>query len=113
MNLLEVTEKISLKQVTDLEVSDKINVTGGYVSDLLSNVMGQSTEGHVWVTMQGHPNITAVASLLNLACIIVAGGSVVEAATITKANDNNVIIFTSNESSFELVGKLYALGVKG
>lgn len=113
MNLLEVTEKIALKQVTDLEISDKTIITGGYVSDLLSNVMGQSTEGHIWITMQGHPNITAVASLLNLACIIVAGGSAVEAATIAKANDNNVIIFTSDESSFELTGKLYALGVKG
>lgn len=87
-------------------------VTGGYVSDLLSNVMGFAAHGNIWVTMQGHPNIVAVASLAGLAAVIVAGGVIPEPATVDKAEEENITLLTTALPSYAVVGELYRLGVK-
>ncbi len=88
-------------------------VTGGYASDLLSNVMGFAAAGNIWVTMQGHQNIVAVASLAGLAAVAVAGGVAPEPDTVAKAEAEGVVLLTTSLSSFELVGQLYRCGVKG
>jgi len=88
-------------------------VTGGYVSDLLSNVMGFAAAGNVWVTMQGHQNIVAVASLAGLAAIVVAGGVVPEAETVDKAKSEGVVLLTTDLPAFAVVGQLYQNGVRG
>ena len=90
-----------------------LNITGGYASDLLSNVMGQAQAGNVWVTMQGHQNIVAVASLSNLAAVIVAGGSEIDGDSVKKAEKEGIVLCKTNLSSFEAVGRLFKLGVKG
>lgn len=88
-------------------------VNGGYTSDLLSNVMGFAGQGSVWVTMQGHQNIIAVASLAGLAAVIVAGSVEPEKETIQKAEMEGIVLLASGMSAFELVGQLYQLGVRG
>lgn len=88
-------------------------ITGGYASDLLSNVMGHAGVGTVWVTMQAHQNIVAVASLLDLAAVVVAGGAVPDRNTVSKAEHANVMLLTTPLSMFEIVGRLYSLGIKG
>ena len=65
MQIKEVINSLNLQLLThtgDMQAE----VTGGYASDLLSNVMGQAEPGMVWVTMQGHQNVAAVASLIAL-----------------------------------------------
>lgn len=88
-------------------------VTGGYVSDLLSNVMGFAAPGSVWVTMQGHQNVVAVASLAGLAAVVVAGGVAPEPETVAKAEAEGIVLLTTSLASFELVGQLYRNGVTG
>jgi hypothetical protein len=65
----------------------------------------------VWVTMQGHQNIAAVASLIGLSAVIVAGDAPVAEDTLKKAELNDVVIFATEASAFEVVGKLYELGI--
>jgi hypothetical protein len=88
-------------------------VTGGYASDLLSCVMAKAQAGNVWITLQSHPNIVAVASLLNLAGIIITEGVAPEPATLEKAEEQGVPILTTPLTSFTVAGRLAALGVKG
>jgi len=88
-------------------------VTGGYVSDLLSNVMGFAAPGSIWVTMQGHQNIVAVASLAGLTAVVVAGGAAPEPETVAKAEAEGIVLMTTDMPCFELVGQLYRLGVPG
>lgn len=87
-------------------------IKGGYASDLLSHVMARAREGNVWVTVQAHQNIVAVAVLLNLAGIIVAGGIEPQEDTLSKADAEGVAILTTKLPVFEVVGRLYALGVR-
>ena len=112
MTLEELSRQISLEVKT---APGKLNVevTGGYASDLLSCVMAKAQEGTVWVTLQTHSNIVAVASLLNLAGIIVTEGMTLDATTVEKANEEGVPILTSGLTAFTVVGRLFELGVPG
>lgn len=110
MQLNEVMKALNLEQVTSCADLSK-EVTGGYVSDLLSNVMGQAQPGMIWITMQGHKNIAAVGSLIGMAAVIVAGDSKVEEEAVKKGSENSLPIFKTALSSYEVAGKLFALGV--
>jgi hypothetical protein len=91
--------------------ADKLQspVKGAYSSDLLSDVMGKAREGEVWITMQTHRNIIAVASLKELAAILIVNGSRPEAETIATATAEGVILLGTKERSFVTCGKLYKL----
>ncbi len=87
-------------------------VTGGYVSDLLSDVIANAKEGDVWITLQLHQNIIAVAFLNNLAGIIIVNGRQPEEATINKAQEQGVVVLCSSLPAYEIAGRLYQLGVR-
>ncbi|MBI5474299.1 MAG: serine kinase [Ignavibacteriae bacterium] len=86
-------------------------VTGGYVGDLLSDVMANSKAGNVWITMQTHVNIVAVAVLKELAAIIIVNGRHPAEETLKKAAEEKVPILSSTLSAFDVAGRLYFLGV--
>jgi predicted transcriptional regulator len=88
-------------------------VTGGYAGDLLSDVIAHSRKGNIWVTIQTHPNIVAVAAMKELAGIILAGGREPDSETLQKAEEEEVPILVSSLFTFELVGKLYQKGISG
>ena len=110
MTLREMAAALELTIVSDTAALDE-PLAGGYVSDLLSHVMGQAKAGQVWVTMQGHQNIVAVASLVGLAAVIVAGGIEPEEQTVTKAAEQEVILCKTALSTYEVAGRLYKLGI--
>jgi hypothetical protein len=88
-------------------------VTGGYAADLLSCVMAKAQTGNVWVTLQSHPNIVAVASLLDLAGIIITEGMTPDIITIEKAEEEGIPILTTQLTTYTIVGRLFELGVPG
>jgi BioD-like phosphotransacetylase family protein len=90
-----------------------VEVTGGYASDLLSCVMAKAQTGNVWVTLQSHPNVVAVASLINLAGVIITEGMTPDAMTIEKAEGEGIPILTTGLTTFTVVSKLSHLGVLG
>lgn len=108
----ELCRQLSLEVRTAAEKLDT-EVTGGYAADLLSHAMAKAQEGNVWITLQGHPNIVAVASLLNLAGVIITEGIAPEPATLEKAQEQGIPILTTPLTTFTVVGKLFALGVRG
>jgi len=112
MNVRDVVASLPVTVATGQEVLNN-PVTGGYASDLLSNVMGQATAGNIWVTMQGHQNIVAVASLAGLAAIVIAGGAEPAPETLKKADQEGIVILITSLSAFEVVGRLYQLGIRG
>jgi len=88
-------------------------ITGGYSGDLLSDVIANSSVGNVWVTMQVHVNIVAVAVLKELSAIIIVNGRQPADETVKKAGEESVPILSSTLPAFEVAGKLYFLGVSG
>ncbi|MDI3480909.1 MAG: hypothetical protein PWQ97_564 [Tepidanaerobacteraceae bacterium] len=108
MTLLELKERLELKLLTS-NMDENRQVDGGYASDLLSWVMAHARENQVWVTIQSHQNIIAVASLLGLAGVIVAEGVEVEQNTIKKAEEENIPVFSTQKTIYEICGMLYNL----
>ena len=88
-------------------------VTGGYASDLLSDVIAHSHKGNLWITIQTHPNIVAVAAMKELAGIILAGGREPDPETLKKAEEEGIPILVSPVFTFELAGRLYQKGISG
>jgi predicted transcriptional regulator len=112
VKLQEISQRLSLKVQAAAGKLDR-EVTGGYASDLLSCVMAKAQAGNVWVTVQGHPNIVAVANLLELAGIVVAEGMSIDAATLEKAEEEGIPILTTSLTTYTVVGELFKLGVPG
>ena len=86
-------------------------VTDAYCGDLLSDVMANAPEGCVWLTVQGHQNILAVAVLREMAAIIITGNRPPEKETLQKADAHGIPILLWPESAYPLAGRLYAMGV--
>jgi predicted transcriptional regulator len=112
VTLEELSRKLPLEVRTAAGKLDT-EVTGGYAADLLSCVMAKAQEGNIWVTLQSHPNIVAVASLLNLAGVIITEGMTPDAITVEKAEEEGVPILTTELTTFTVVGRLFELGVRG
>lgn len=111
MKLRELADALSLEVKTP-EIDLDREVTGGYVSDLLSDVIGNAREGFLWVTLQVHLNIVAVASLKGLSAIVLVNNRNPDQETLKKAEQENVPILASPLPTFELVGRLYSLGLR-
>jgi hypothetical protein len=87
-------------------------VDGGYVSDLLSDVIAGAREGDIWITLQLHQNIVAVAFLNNLAGIVIVGGREPDPDTLKKAEEQGVPIMVTSMTAYELAGRLYEMGIR-
>jgi hypothetical protein len=107
----DVVERLAAKVVAGEERLDR-PVTGGYVGDLLSCVMAGASSGDLWITVQGHPNVVAVATLVGISAIVVAEGARIDPGTAERANSEGIPLLSSPRRSFSLVEGLVALGVK-
>ncbi len=108
MNIRDVVEALSLEVRTTKGDTGR-TITGCYISDLLSDVMANAKEGEVWITLQTHPNIVAVAALKNLSGIIITNKRTPEEETMKKAEGEGIVIAVSPLSTFEAGGILYKL----
>lgn len=84
-------------------------ITGGYTSDLLSDVMGHANAGKIWITLQTHKNVMAIASLKELAAVVVVKGYQPEADMLLQSDIEEVPVLGTTEEAFEISGKIYQL----
>jgi len=84
-------------------------VEGGYTSDLLSDVMGYADAGYVWITLQTHKNIMAIASLKELSAVILVKGFEPDEDTLALAQEEQIPLLGTTEQAFEISGRLYRL----
>jgi len=112
MKLNEIVEKLSLTVVTGADNLD-VEITKGYCSDMLSDVMGNAQEGGLWLTIQIHQNVVAVGVMKELAGIILVKDRQPDEDTTRKAAEEGLPILRSSLSSFELAGRLFDLGIEG
>lgn len=84
-------------------------IEGGYTSDLLSDVMGHADARFVWITLQTHKNTIAVASLKELAALVLVKGFEPDADTLALAIQEDIPLLGTSMEAFETSGKLYGL----
>lgn len=108
MKVRELVEKLNLQVLSGAEGLDR-DIEGCYVSDLLSDVMGNAEMGDVWVTLQTHKNVMAIASLKELACVILVKGLAAGEETIAQSNEEGIPFLSTTMQTYETVGKIYQL----
>ncbi|MCX8058968.1 MAG: DRTGG domain-containing protein [Spirochaetes bacterium] len=109
MKLSIIKEKLNLIHVNpDVDIKN-FDVSWGYCSDLLSDVIANIESNYLWITIQKHPNIIAVATLKDIAGIILSNNTDPDPETIIKASENDIPIFKTTKSSFEISGEIYKL----
>ncbi len=86
MKLNQIVKKFSLKVVCNVNKLD-VEVNNGYVSDLLSDVLANSNENDLWITLQIHPNIVAIADIKGLSGIVIINDREPEEETVKKAEE--------------------------
>ena len=112
VTVADIVARLDL-QVKTQGMTLESRITGGYASDLLSCVMAGAQAGNVWVTLQAHPNVVAVASLLELSCIVITEGTPIQQNVIEKAEQEGISILSTVLPTFGVVERLSELGIHG
>ena len=112
MTVKEVLELIEAKDMTP-ETDKNTEVSCGYTCDLLSWVMAHGAAGMAWVTVQTHMNVIAVASLMEMAAVIIPEGIEMEEPSLEKAKDEGICVLQTKLTAFEICARLAAAGLKG
>ena len=107
MTVRELSDKLNLKVLYEGEMGREI--TGCYIGDLLSWVMGRAQAGNVWITIMTNMNVVAVAVLADVACVLLPENAELDQEALKKAEMQDVVVLQSQETAFELAGKLSKL----
>lgn len=111
MKLAEICRRLNLTDLTSELSTGEVDVTGGFASDLLSDVLAHARSGDVLVTVQVHLNVIAVAVHAELAAVIFASDRRPDEAVRLKAIEEQMPLLVSKEPAFVVAGKLYAMGI--
>jgi predicted transcriptional regulator len=112
MKLTDIVKSLELEVFAGHRFLDR-KITGGYVSDILSSVLTHAQPGNLWITYQRHLNIVPIASAKELSGIIIVSGRKVDKETLEKANEEKMPILGTSTDAFQVIGKLYRMGIKG
>jgi predicted transcriptional regulator len=108
MKIKDIAEKLNLRIVSGANGLDR-EVINGYSSDLLSDVMGSAQAGELWITLQTHKNVMAIASLKDLAGIILVKGFKPDPDMEEQSNEEDIPVLVTDDDTFTINGKLYKL----
>jgi hypothetical protein len=112
LTLQNIIDDLDLQVLTEPKDFQQITPTSGYTSDLLSCVMAGAKGQSVWVTLQAHTNVVAVSALLEVSAVIITEDAMPEQAVINKANEEGIILLSTDQPSFYVVGKLWDMGLR-
>ena len=110
MTIRELADKIGAKVMTP-NVDLTREISSGYTCDLLSWVMAHGKEGMAWITVQTHMNVIAVATLHDMACVIIPEGIKVEDDVVRKADEEGVAVLTSFLTAYDISGRMHDGGI--
>lgn len=108
MKVKELAERLNLEVIAGSSGLDR-EITWAYMSDLLSDVMGNSREGHLWITMQTHINVVAVAALKDHSAVVMVSGNRPPAEVAAKAEEEGMPLLCTSEPAFDIAGKIFSL----
>ncbi len=111
MKIRDIVKTLGLKVISGEKFLER-EVTGGYAGDLLSDALANSKKGNIWITLQIHQNIIAVASSKELSGIIIVNGRKPEEETLKKAKEEKIPVMISNLLTYEIAGRLYEIGIR-
>lgn len=114
MTLERIVEELGLEALTpQLPVGQSPEVERGHASDLLSDVLANAPSGGLLLTIQVHMNVVAVAVHAAQAAVVFTSGMAPEESVRARAAEEGLPLFTTAASTFDVAGRLHALGLRG
>ena len=112
MKLKEIVEQLNLEILAG-DTNLDLDINGGYVSDILSDVMAKAQQGDLWITNQAHQNVVALAFFRRLTGVIITDNINPEPEALEKAIEHRIPLLKTQQSAFDVVGQLYQMGIRG
>ena len=84
-------------------------ITGCYIGDLLSWVMGRCGDGELWITIMSNVNVVAVSTLADAASVILAEGVTLDDEVLKVALEKGVNVLSTELSAYEAARAVAAL----
>ena len=112
MRLSDIAKELDLTIVSDGGDIDR-EISGGFASDLMSDAIAHASAGDLWVTLQVHENVVAIASMKEIGAVVLTQDRQPLEGTVAKAREEKIPILISSMPAFELIGRLYQLGIRG
>ncbi len=109
MTVNELAEKAGFETLNLADGSDERTISGIYCCDLLSVAMSKGFPGAAWVTIMGNINAAAVASLTDMACVVLAEGAAIDEMMVSKAKQQGITVMQSPLPIFETAMKINGL----
>jgi len=109
MRVKEIADKLGLTSATPLFDKD---VSGVYLSDMVSDVIANAKAGNILVTMQVHANVVAAANLVDLCAIIVAQGKKPPEDVVRMATKAEISLLTTEMNRWQVATRLYEAGIR-
>jgi len=109
---IDLPSLLALVQASPVTKSAGVELTGCYISDLLSDVLAKARPGVLWVTIQTHRNVVSVASMKDIAAVLFTCGRKPQAAIIAEAARENIWLLNTPLTTYETAGKLWEAGLR-
>ncbi|MBN2693737.1 serine kinase [bacterium] len=107
MKISEIATLLNLEWY--VKADENREVIDGYCSDLLSDVMGKAPSDSLWITLQNHKNVVAVASLRDITGVVLVHNIAPSEDMINYSQKEGINLLVSKDNHFELCGKLYKI----
>ncbi|MGD0016288.1 MAG: serine kinase [Verrucomicrobiia bacterium] len=109
---MKLQSLLAMTQAKPLTDASAVDVTGCYISDLLSDVLAHAHPGILWVTVQTHRNVVSVATMKDIAAVLITCNRKPDAATIAEAEKEGVVLLVTPLTAYEVAGKLWEAGLR-
>ena len=109
MKLQEIAEKLDLKRAT--KAFDR-EVSGVYISDMVSDVIANAKAGNLLVTVQVHANVIAAANLVDVSAIVITQGKLPGDDVVKMAEKAEISLFSTDLNRWQMATRLYEAGVR-
>lgn len=114
MKLRDIAARVELETLTPELTSElEAEVQTAHASDLLSDILACAPAGSLAITIQAHLNTVAVAVNARLAGVVYAAGRRPSPEVIERAGEEHVPLFATRDSTFDVAGRLYEVGLRG
>ena len=111
MKLSEIAQKLELKAVGQPDLAGT-DITGVYISDMVSDIIANAKAGNLLVTIQIHNNVIAAANLVDISAIVVTQGKQPSDDVVKMAEKAAIPILSTDLNRWQIVTKLYEAGVR-
>ncbi|RKX51574.1 MAG: iron-sulfur binding hydrogenase [Thermotoga sp.] len=110
MKVRDILERLKLAVLSEGDLDAEVK--NGYTCDLLSEVMGKAQADTVWITVQTHVNIIAVATVVGIRMIILCNGHEVPEDMLNKAKKEQITVARTGKNPFEISCEICKIGIR-